>query len=530
MSDGIQVAQDFPPITDGDLKRLEVDPQLIRFIVTTVQRAEQSSNGEPQLSPTEAKNLVEILDKVVSSNVVNPTMKNRCFRVLRKVSPAHGILPKSYFLSEVTLEDSIPYASGGFADIWKGKLHGEQVCVKAFRTQTPANLGKIKRRFYRDIVAWKYVMHPNVVTFTGISETLFSFSIVYPWQKNGNIIEYTRKNQRVNRLLLLSQAACGLDYLHSLSIVHSAVNPGNILVDGGGNACLGDVGITGIITDPAVVEPGSTTTSKPGVVRYMSPELLNPTQFNLQNSNPTKESDVYSLAMTAYEVLTDILPYGNARDGIIIFRVVTGDRPTRPQNSRWLQDRIWDLIIKCWSEQREERWDVRTVYNQFSASSIQETAQSEREARSPMPGSSVAQSPPLSSSPPRQGMSADRVSIFVEDRGPTDLPNHRGRGSTLPQLQTQSKPAGRKSGARSQTAPPLQSPASTRSTPKKHFTFPMIGSPKHVETEGGPPHLPRQRKPGFSFATSRRLRKVVNVILGILRLRRAAKAGGSSSR
>ena len=144
------------------------------------------------------------------------------------------------------------------------------------------------------------------------------------------------------------------------------------------------------------MEPGSTTTSKPGVVRYMSPELLNPTQFHLQNSNPTKESDVYSLAMTAYEVgspcirmaiahlvsfhqiLTDVLPYGNARDGIIIFRVVTGDRPPRPQNSRWLQDRVWDMIAKCWSEQREERWDVRTVYNQLSVSSIQETAQSER--------------------------------------------------------------------------------------------------------------------------------------------------------
>ena len=65
---------------------------------------------------------------------------------------------------------------------------------------------------------------------------------------------------------------------------------------------MGDFGITGVITDPTVVEPGSTTTSKPGVVRYMAPELLNPTQFHLQNSNPTKESDVYSLAMTAYEV------------------------------------------------------------------------------------------------------------------------------------------------------------------------------------------------------------------------------------
>ena len=55
---------DFSLITEEDLKRLEVDPQLISFIITTVQRAEQSSDGEPQLSRTEASNLVEILDKV----------------------------------------------------------------------------------------------------------------------------------------------------------------------------------------------------------------------------------------------------------------------------------------------------------------------------------------------------------------------------------------------------------------------------------------------------------------------------------
>ena len=51
------------------------------------------------------------------------------------------------------------------------------------------------------------------------------------------------------------------------------------------------------------MKPGSTATSKPGVVRYMAPELLNPSQFGLKNGNPSKESDVYSLAMTALEVL-----------------------------------------------------------------------------------------------------------------------------------------------------------------------------------------------------------------------------------
>ena len=84
-------------------------------------------------------------DQVVSSPTASPNLKNRCFRILRKISPTHGILPNSYFLPGVTLSDNMPYAVGGFADIWKGQRDGNQVCVKALHTRTPANLEKTKR-------------------------------------------------------------------------------------------------------------------------------------------------------------------------------------------------------------------------------------------------------------------------------------------------------------------------------------------------------------------------------------------------
>ena len=86
---------------------------------------------------------------------------------------------------------------------------------------------------------------------------------------------------------------------------------GNILITDGGVACLGDFGITGVITDPTVMESGSITTFEPDVVRYMAPELLNPSQFYLANSNPSKESDIYSLAMTTYEASSPHIVHGH---------------------------------------------------------------------------------------------------------------------------------------------------------------------------------------------------------------------------
>lgn len=84
-------------------------------------------------------------DQVVASTVY-PSLKNRCFYVLREVSATHGILPKSYFPHGVTLTDTNPHTSGRFSDTWEGQQSdGNQVCVKAFRAQTAENLYKIKR-------------------------------------------------------------------------------------------------------------------------------------------------------------------------------------------------------------------------------------------------------------------------------------------------------------------------------------------------------------------------------------------------
>ena len=67
-------------------------------------------------------------------------------------------------------------------------------------------------------------------------------------------------------------------------------------------ARLADFGFRCFIADPSIEVPDTETFYLPKGVCYMAPELLNPSQFHLPNSSPVKESDVYSFAMTAYEV------------------------------------------------------------------------------------------------------------------------------------------------------------------------------------------------------------------------------------
>ena len=65
-------------------------------------------------------------------------------------------------------------------------------------------------------------------------------------------------------------------------------------------ARLADFGIIGVMTDPTD-ELAACNLPNSNRVSYMAPELFDPSGFNLRSSNPTNKSDVYSLAMTAYE-------------------------------------------------------------------------------------------------------------------------------------------------------------------------------------------------------------------------------------
>jgi len=86
---------------------------------------------------------------------------------------------------------------------------------------------------------------------------------------------------------------------------------------------------------------------------------------------------MYELLLTSFfliKVLTEILPYGDAKDPVISFRIVAGDRPPRSTETRLLPDHIWSMITACWSERPEQRWDIHAIYNQLLASSVQEIA------------------------------------------------------------------------------------------------------------------------------------------------------------
>ena len=95
----------------------------------------------------------------------------------------------------------------------------------------------------------------------------------------------------------------------------------------------------------------------------MSPELLDPDRFGLEDGRPTKRSDCYALGMVILEVLSGKPPFPNYNGFIIVRKVVEGERPGRPQGREevWFTDDLWEVLEQCWSPQPERRPTIDTV-------------------------------------------------------------------------------------------------------------------------------------------------------------------------
>ncbi|KAJ7719008.1 hypothetical protein B0H16DRAFT_1796267, partial [Mycena metata] len=86
---------------------------------------------------------------------------------------------------------------GGFGDIWKGLLGGENVSVKIMRIFREDEVAAVLKEFGREALIWRQLCHPNLLPFFGLYKIEDKLCLVSPWMENGNIMQYLR-NQSPN--------------------------------------------------------------------------------------------------------------------------------------------------------------------------------------------------------------------------------------------------------------------------------------------------------------------------------------------
>ncbi|KAH7322185.1 kinase-like domain-containing protein [Rhizoctonia solani] len=203
----------------------------------------------------------------------------------------------------------------------------------------------------RELHTWSRCKHPNIMPLLGLAVFRDRIGMVATWMKHGNLTEYLKVVSGVSRYNMCVQICEGLSYLHHIRIIHCDLKGANVLVSDEGIPLLTDFG-TSLVSDRTL--RFTATTSGPScTLRWSAAEIL-------QEINPhTESSDVYALGMTIYETISGEIPYhGKNEYNVICLVTLERELPARPTCmpiGDGETDKLWKLLVRCWSYAPESR-------------------------------------------------------------------------------------------------------------------------------------------------------------------------------
>lgn len=202
---------------------------------------------------------------------------------------------------------------GGMARVYRAidTVLGRQVALKVLAPQLASD-PEFSARFRREGKIVAALQHPHIVTLFDVGETDGIQYLAMDFIDGRSMYAVIRERDALpgeSVAVIIRAVASALDYAHSRGAIHRDVKPQNILIDTNGRILLTDFGISLSTDDDA----GRLTRTGlfMGTPEYMSPEQVS-------GANVDHRTDLYSLAVTAYELFSGDIPFrGNTPDLIV---------------------------------------------------------------------------------------------------------------------------------------------------------------------------------------------------------------------
>ena len=244
---------------------------------------------------------------------------------------------------------------GGMADVYKGyDSHFDRtVAVKVFKREDEDML----RRFVREARLMASFHNEHLVPIYDAGQYLADYEtryyIVMPFMEGGTLRTRIRQSPLSldEACRVLKDIADALDYIHQQGIVHRDIKASNVLLDGQGRYYLSDFGIARISTDATQL---TITGNVLGTVDYIAPELF------LDNHKADARSDLYSLGVLLFEMVTGQLPF-SAENQLAVVTMHMNKQPPLPSSiSEAISPQVDRVILKALEKRPEQRYSSAT--------------------------------------------------------------------------------------------------------------------------------------------------------------------------
>ncbi|CAN5202265.1 hypothetical protein BH11PSE14_BH11PSE14_12490 [soil metagenome] len=228
--------------------------------------------------------------------------------------------------------------SGGMAEVYLATQDslGRQVALKILSPMMAAD-PVLRERFVQEARIAAQLHHPNIIAIYDVGTCEGTAYIAMEFEQSGTVApaEGTALDSRA-ALRIVHDIAGALDYAHAQGVVHRDVKPDNILRRANGSCLLSDFGIARAMDSQTALTREGTSIGTP---QYMSPEQLRGEKID-------GRSDLYSLGVVLYQLLTGELPYKGTDGWAIGVQHISGEIPRLPPALARLQPLLDAMLAK----------------------------------------------------------------------------------------------------------------------------------------------------------------------------------------
>jgi serine/threonine-protein kinase len=243
---------------------------------------------------------------------------------------------------------------GGVAEIYRGRQHSldREVAIKLLSERATID-SDIVSRFEQESRIVAGLNHPNIVHVIdrGLDRKRYYFVMDYVDGTDFKTILSRKSYSLEQNIDVVVQALKALDYAHNNGIIHRDIKPSNILIDRRGHVLVADFGIAQILDKDTIDQ--TQTGMVMGTLAYMSPEQ------KVSSRDIDRTSDIYSVGVILYEILTTRKPMGNFKPPS---EIASG-----------VPIKLDDIVMKCLEQDRKDRFQTAVELKDFLLSVMHDT-------------------------------------------------------------------------------------------------------------------------------------------------------------
>lgn len=240
---------------------------------------------------------------------------------------------------------------GGMANVYLAKdiILERDVAIKVLRLEY-ANDEEFIARFDREAHAATSLSHPNIVNIYDVGEEDQILYMVMEYVDGMTLKEYILQRgplEVYEALDIMKQITSAITHAHANGIVHRDIKPQNILMDAKGKVKVTDFGIAMALSATALTQ----TNSILGSVHYLSPEQA-------RGGMATKKSDIYSIGIVLYELLTGRLPFSGETPVSIALKHLQNDTPSVRRFNPDIPQSVENIVLKAMAKDPFHRYET----------------------------------------------------------------------------------------------------------------------------------------------------------------------------